>query len=75
MGRLRAGGVRAVAPNGILGDPRGASAEEGRALLAAATEDLRAFVAEHVRAGRGDTRPARRRRPPRRARDAARARA
>ena len=53
MPRLRAGGVRAVAPNGILGDPRGASAEEGRALLAAATADLRAFVAEHVR-GRQD---------------------
>ena len=30
MARLRAGGVRAVAPNGVLGDPRGASAEEGR---------------------------------------------
>jgi creatinine amidohydrolase len=53
MGRLRAGGVRAVAPNGILGDPRGATAEEGRALLAAATADLRAFVAEHVRGRRG----------------------
>jgi len=45
MTRLRAEGVRAVAPNGVLGDPRGASAEEGRALLAAATAELRAFVA------------------------------
>jgi creatinine amidohydrolase len=44
MPRLREGGVRAVAPNGILGDPRGASAEEGRELLAAATADLRAFA-------------------------------
>lgn len=31
---LRAGGVRAVSPNGVLGDPAGASAEEGRRLLA-----------------------------------------
>lgn len=31
---LRADGVRAVSPNGVLGDPRGASAEEGRELLA-----------------------------------------
>jgi len=30
---LRAGGVAAVSPNGVLGDPRGADAEEGRALL------------------------------------------
>ena len=41
---MRAGGVRAVAPNGVLGDPAGASAEEGRALLAAAVADLVAFV-------------------------------
>ena len=44
MPRLRAGGVRAVSPNGVLGDPTGASAEEGRALLAAATAELAAFV-------------------------------
>jgi len=31
--RLRAEGVRAVAPNGVLGDPAGASAEEGAAIL------------------------------------------
>lgn len=30
---LRAGGVRAVSANGVLGDPAGASAEEGRVLL------------------------------------------
>jgi mycofactocin system creatininase family protein len=35
MPRLRRGGVRAVSPNGVLGDPAGASAAEGRALLAA----------------------------------------
>jgi creatinine amidohydrolase len=37
---LRARGVRAVSPNGVLGDPTGASAAEGRALFAAAVEDL-----------------------------------
>ena len=45
MPRLRAEGVRAVSPNGVLGDPAGATAEEGRALLAAARADLAAFVA------------------------------
>lgn len=34
MGRLRAEGVRSVAANGVLGDPTGASAEEGAAMLA-----------------------------------------
>jgi creatinine amidohydrolase len=42
---LRARGVRAVAPNGVLGDPDGASAAEGRALLDAAVEDLRRTLA------------------------------
>jgi len=41
---LRACGVRAVAPNGVLGDPTGASAAEGRALLARATDDLVATI-------------------------------
>ncbi len=41
---LRAGGVRAVSPNGVLGDPTGASAAEGAALLDAATADLCAVV-------------------------------
>jgi mycofactocin precursor peptide peptidase len=44
MPRLRAEGVRAVSPDGVLCDPSGASAEEGRALLAAARDDLHAFV-------------------------------
>jgi creatinine amidohydrolase len=44
MPHLRAGGLRAVSANGVLGDPAGASADEGRALLAAAAADLRAFV-------------------------------
>jgi creatinine amidohydrolase len=46
MPRLRPEGVRAVSPNGVLGDPAGASASEGRGLLAAAIADLRAFVGE-----------------------------
>lgn len=40
FGRLRAGGVGSVAPNGVLGDPAGASAEAGAALLDAATRAL-----------------------------------
>ncbi len=45
MPRLRTEGVRAVSPNGILGDPTGASAAEGRELLERAAADLREFVA------------------------------
>ncbi|HUD17532.1 MAG TPA: mycofactocin biosynthesis peptidyl-dipeptidase MftE [Acidimicrobiales bacterium] len=37
---LRDHGVRAVSPNGVLGDPTGASAEEGHRLLADACEQL-----------------------------------
>jgi creatinine amidohydrolase len=33
MDRLRRDGVRSVSPNGVLGDPRGATAAEGRRLL------------------------------------------
>jgi creatinine amidohydrolase len=44
--RLRAEGVRPVSSNGVLGDPSGASAEEGRALLDALVADLTASVAE-----------------------------
>jgi mycofactocin precursor peptide peptidase len=38
--RLRASGVRSVSPNGVLGDPRGATALEGRRLLSGATLQL-----------------------------------
>jgi creatinine amidohydrolase len=41
---LRAGGVRAVAPNGVLGDPTGATAAEGAALL----DELVAVLAKDV---------------------------
>lgn len=40
MGRLRAGGVVAVSPNGVLGDPAGATATEGASLLRDLADDL-----------------------------------
>ncbi|WP_346620587.1 mycofactocin biosynthesis peptidyl-dipeptidase MftE [Blastococcus montanus] len=40
--RLRAEGVRAVSPTGVLGDPAGASAEEGAQLLAGLVDRLAA---------------------------------
>jgi mycofactocin precursor peptide peptidase len=40
MARLRAGGVASVSPNGVLGDPAGASAEAGRRLVDAWVGDL-----------------------------------
>ncbi|MFJ1967560.1 mycofactocin biosynthesis peptidyl-dipeptidase MftE [Streptomyces sp. NPDC087903] len=47
MRALRADGVRAVSPNGVLGDPTGAGAEEGRelaeALVAAAVHRVTAW--------------------------------
>jgi mycofactocin precursor peptide peptidase len=48
---LRRVGVRAVSPNGVLGDPAGADADEGRRLLEAAVDDLVEFV-ERRRGGR-----------------------
>jgi len=45
--RLRAEGVRPVSSNGVLGDPTGASAEEGRVLLDDLVGDLAAAVSTH----------------------------
>ena len=45
--RLRAEGVRPVSSNGVLGDPTGANAEEGQALLDALVRDLTAAVSAH----------------------------
>lgn len=39
-----AGGVKAVSPNGVLGDPTGASAEEGAVVLASMVGDVVAAV-------------------------------
>jgi mycofactocin system creatininase family protein len=44
MPRLRRDGLRAVTANGVLGDPSGASAEEGEELLRRAVDDLVALV-------------------------------
>ena len=44
--QLREGGVRAVSPNGVLGDPRGASASQGRSMLTRLSIDLVAAVDE-----------------------------
>jgi creatinine amidohydrolase len=41
---LRERGVAAVSPTGVLGDPTGASADEGRGLLDALAADLLAAV-------------------------------
>ena len=38
---LTSGGVKAASANGVLGDPRGATAAEGEALLATLVENLR----------------------------------
>jgi mycofactocin system creatininase family protein len=43
--RLRAEGVRAVSPTGVLGDPTGATADEGAALLAGLAQRLVAAAA------------------------------
>lgn len=43
---LRANGVRAVSPNGVLGDPRLATANHGKTLLTRLTIDLVAAVDE-----------------------------
>ncbi len=44
MAGLRTRGVRQVSPNGVLGDPAGASAAEGEALLALLVADLAATL-------------------------------
>ncbi len=47
---LQAGGVRSVSTTGVLGDPTGAGAQEGRELLRAAAADL-ADTADQLRSG------------------------
>ena len=41
---LRRSGVRSVSPNGVLGDPRGATAAEGRRLLQETTSGCAAAL-------------------------------
>jgi creatinine amidohydrolase len=45
---MRTGGVRAVSPNGVLGDPSGASAGEGAELFERLAADLSACVSSMV---------------------------
>lgn len=52
MPELVAGGVRAVSPSGVLGDPAGASAERGREIL----EAMAATAARRISGGRADDR-------------------
>jgi creatinine amidohydrolase len=40
MADLRRHGVRSVSPTGVLGNPTGASAQDGRAILDAWVDDL-----------------------------------
>ena len=44
MDDIRAGGVKSVSDNGVLGDPQSATREEGERIMAALADDLRAFV-------------------------------
>ena len=44
MPALREHGLRAVSPNGVLGDARGATEQEGQAVLAELAADLGAFL-------------------------------
>jgi mycofactocin precursor peptide peptidase len=55
LGELRERGVRPVSPNGILGDPTGASRDRGERLLAAAAVELADSLAGWL-----DAEPARR---------------
>lgn len=50
LGRLRSEGVRAVTPNGVLGDPTGASAAEGAVLFDRLVEQLVARLDQWCRA-------------------------
>lgn len=50
---MRSGGVAAVAPNGVLGDPRDASAERGRELLTAVEERVVAQILARRREASG----------------------
>ena len=49
MDQLRRGGVAAVSPNGVLGDPTGATAQEGERLLDRMAADLVAGVEAWLR--------------------------
>jgi creatinine amidohydrolase len=52
LGELVRAGVKKLSPSGVLGDPQGASAEHGAALLRALTDDLAATVDRWLAGGR-----------------------
>jgi mycofactocin precursor peptide peptidase len=54
IGRLRDEGVRSVSANGVLGDPAGATADEGRRLLEHATADCVAALDALLSQGAAD---------------------
>lgn len=51
--RIKANNLAAVSPSGVLGDPSGADAEEGRTLLRILLADLDAAVSEWLAGGPG----------------------
>ncbi len=53
LGDLVASGIRPLSPNGVLGDPAGASAAEGRELLEAVVDDLLSELWRLIRPTRG----------------------
>lgn len=57
MDALRADGVLAHSPNGVLGDPAGASPEEGRRLLGELVEELCIQVDAWLDASSGENQP------------------
>lgn len=57
MAQLRAGGVAAVSPNGVLGDPAGASADAGAALFAHLVLDAHGALGDLLNPS-GNERPA-----------------
>ncbi len=61
MPRLRAAGVRSVSPSGVLGDPSGASAREGRELLRSMAEEIAARLVRWAPGGDGELAVGRRR--------------
>jgi mycofactocin precursor peptide peptidase len=53
MARIRVGGVVSVSPNGVLGDPSGASAQEGAQLLSAMVAEVVSSVLAWAPDGQG----------------------
>jgi mycofactocin precursor peptide peptidase len=59
LARMRLEGVASVSPNGVLGDPAGASAPEGRRLLWSMVTDVVSSVEAWAPDGQGRLRPGR----------------